>query len=69
MLVGIVVSLISGKRDLRCADPDLISPLSRWMLPPEAQRYAGTALRKTRNIEQMEEMKMNDGQPEGNPAT
>lgn len=41
------------------------------MLPPEAQRYAGTALRKTRNLEQMEEMKMNDGQRqmEANSAT
>lgn len=52
MVVGIIVSLLTGKTDTRFMDPELISPVSQWMLPPEAIRYEGSALRKARHIDQ-----------------
>lgn len=52
MVVGIIVSLLTGKTDTRTMDPELISPVSQWMLPPEAIRYEGSALRKARHLDQ-----------------
>lgn len=31
--VGTIASFLSGKTDLRTLNPDLISPISQWMLP------------------------------------
>lgn len=52
MVVGLIVSLLTGKTDTRYMDPELISPVSQWMLPPEAIRYEGSALRKARHLDQ-----------------
>ncbi|XP_017780381.1 PREDICTED: sodium-coupled monocarboxylate transporter 1 isoform X2 [Nicrophorus vespilloides] len=48
IVVGIIVSLITGKTDVRTIDPDLISPVSHWALPAEAHRFAGSAVAKLR---------------------
>lgn len=47
-----LVSLLTGKTDTRFMDPELISPVSQWMLPPEAIRYEGSALRRARHLDQ-----------------
>lgn len=52
LVVGMIVSLLTGKTDTRFMDPELISPVSQWMLPPEAVRYEGSALRKARHLDQ-----------------
>ncbi|RZB39974.1 sodium-coupled monocarboxylate transporter 1 [Asbolus verrucosus] len=49
MIVGIIVSFLTGKTDIRYLDPELISPISQWMLPKEAQNYAGTAIKKVKH--------------------
>ncbi|CAH1117769.1 unnamed protein product [Phaedon cochleariae] len=58
LLVGMIVSLLTGKTDMRSMDPELISPVAKWMLPAEAQRYAGSAIRKARNREILENENM-----------
>lgn len=52
LVVGIIVSLLTGKTDTRFMDPELISPVCQWMLPPESVRYEGSALRKARHLDQ-----------------
>lgn len=54
IIVGIITSFLTGKTDINTLDPDLISPVAQWLLPPQAQRYAGSAIRKARNQEIME---------------
>lgn len=49
LTVGIIVSLLTGKTDLKCLDPELISPVIHWTLPVESQQYAGSAMRKLRS--------------------
>lgn len=49
--VGMIVSFITGANDLKTIDPDLISPVMHWLLPPEAKKYAGSTLKKARNFE------------------
>ncbi|KAJ8952509.1 hypothetical protein NQ318_003305 [Aromia moschata] len=58
LIVGAVVSILTGRTNLKFLDPELISPVMQWVLPPEAQRYAGTAIRKARNREIVENEKM-----------
>lgn len=41
--VGLITTLLTGKNDIREMDPDLITPVAHWMLPPESQRYRGAA--------------------------
>lgn len=43
LLVGFLVSLISGRTNPSYLDPDLISPVAHWLLPVEAQQFRGTA--------------------------
>ncbi|KAJ8966541.1 hypothetical protein NQ317_008850, partial [Molorchus minor] len=40
---------------------ELISPVMQWVLPAESQRYAGSAIRKARNREIVENEKMVQG--------
>lgn len=49
IVVGTIASFIVGKTDLSRLDPELISPASQWLLPPEAQRYVGSASRRVRD--------------------
>ncbi|KAK5646527.1 hypothetical protein RI129_004991 [Pyrocoelia pectoralis] len=49
VVVGAIASFLTGKADTTRIDPDLISPVFHFLLPPEAQRYAGTAARTVRN--------------------
>lgn len=49
MLVGIIVSFCTGITDLKSLDPELISPISQWLLPPEAQNYAGSAVKSIKH--------------------
>lgn len=49
--MGLLTSLITGRTDTKTLDPDLISPIAKWFLPPESKRYAGSAIRKLRNQE------------------
>ncbi|KAB0797463.1 hypothetical protein PPYR_08456 [Photinus pyralis] len=49
VVVGAIVSLVTGKTDLARLDPELISPVVQFLLPPEAQRFAGTATSAIRN--------------------
>ncbi|KAF2899841.1 hypothetical protein ILUMI_06345 [Ignelater luminosus] len=49
VVVGTIASFIVGKTDLKRLDPEVISPASQWLLPPEAQRYAGSASRRVRD--------------------
>lgn len=51
LVVGVLVSFLTGKTDLECLDPDLISPVAQWILPERAQRYAGSAIKKARHRE------------------
>ncbi|KAK4879879.1 hypothetical protein RN001_008025 [Aquatica leii] len=53
--VGTIFSFIFGKTNISCLDPELITPVCQWLLPPEAQRYAGTAARRVRDFTQTEE--------------
>ncbi|XP_022911675.2 sodium-coupled monocarboxylate transporter 1-like [Onthophagus taurus] len=53
LLVGSLVSLISGKRDLKFMDPDLISPVIHRFLPEESFRYEGYAIRNARHKDQV----------------
>uniref|UniRef100_A0A182P0H2 Sodium-coupled monocarboxylate transporter 1 n=1 Tax=Anopheles epiroticus TaxID=199890 RepID=A0A182P0H2_9DIPT len=43
MIVGSVVSFVTGARDLRHIDPELISPVIHRLLPVESFSYFGTA--------------------------
>lgn len=54
IIVGAITSLITGKTNTKTLDPDLISPVVKCLLPPEAKRYAGSAIRKLRNQEVVE---------------
>ncbi|KYB27649.1 Putative sodium-dependent multivitamin transporter-like Protein [Tribolium castaneum] len=47
--VGIITSFLTGKTDLKTLDPELISPVMHWVLPEEAQNYAGSAVRKIKH--------------------
>lgn len=58
LIVGILVSLLTGKTDLKRLDPELISPVMQWVLPGEAQRFAGSALRRARNAHIVETEKI-----------
>lgn len=49
ILVGIIASLLTGKTDLSTLDPELISPVCQWCLPLEARKHAGSAIRRARN--------------------
>lgn len=51
LVVGSIVSLISGKTDVRYMDPDLISPVLHKFLPPESFRYEGYAIRNVRHTD------------------
>ncbi|XP_057666818.1 sodium-coupled monocarboxylate transporter 1 isoform X2 [Diorhabda carinulata] len=53
--VGIIVSFLTGPNDLKTTDPDVISPVMHWLLPKEAQEYAGSTLKKARNFEVTED--------------
>ncbi|KAF5300336.1 hypothetical protein FQA39_LY11193 [Lamprigera yunnana] len=55
LVVGTISSFIIGKTDLTRLDPDLLSPVAQWILPPESQQYAGTAARKVRERTQTDE--------------
>ncbi|XP_065163500.1 sodium-coupled monocarboxylate transporter 1 isoform X2 [Atheta coriaria] len=48
LIVGILVSLLGRQYDLRTIDPDLISPISQWMLPVESKQFKGTAAMRVR---------------------
>ncbi|KRT78976.1 hypothetical protein AMK59_8036 [Oryctes borbonicus] len=52
LTVGSIISLISGKTDVRYMDPDLISPVLHRFLPRETFRYEGYAIRNMRHTEQ-----------------
>lgn len=59
LIVGTIVSLLSGKTDLKTLDPELISPVMQWALPEESQRFAGSAIRQLRSrfvVEAVEKM-------------
>uniref|UniRef100_A0A182SLE8 Uncharacterized protein n=1 Tax=Anopheles maculatus TaxID=74869 RepID=A0A182SLE8_9DIPT len=43
LIVGTIVSFITGPRDLRHIDPELISPVIHRCLPVESFSYYGTA--------------------------
>ncbi|CAH1964545.1 unnamed protein product [Acanthoscelides obtectus] len=59
LIVGSLVSLLTGRRNLKTLDPDLISPVAQWMLPAEAQQYAGSTSKKfARAREAMENERM-----------
>lgn len=58
LIVGTIVSLLTGKTDLKTLDPELISPVMRWVLPGEAQRYAGSAIRRARHTHIVETEKI-----------
>lgn len=49
MTVGILVSFCTGLTDLRSLDPELISPVSQWLLPAEAQSCAGSAVKSIKH--------------------
>ncbi|KAK9737967.1 Sodium:solute symporter family [Popillia japonica] len=50
--VGSIVSLLTGKLDVRYMDPDLISPILHRFLPRESFRYEGYAIRNARHADQ-----------------
>nr|CAH7727176.1 unnamed protein product [Callosobruchus chinensis] len=59
LTVGSLVSILTGRTNLKMMDPDLISPVAQWLLPPEAQRYAGsTSKRFARDREILENERM-----------
>lgn len=58
LVVGVAVSFLTGKTNLSYLDPELISPVAQWILPKEAQRCAGSAIRKARHRELVEKEKM-----------
>ncbi|KAJ8917443.1 hypothetical protein NQ315_005490 [Exocentrus adspersus] len=58
LIVGIIVSFITGKTNLSYLDPELISPVAQWILPKEAQAYAGSAVRRMRHRVLLEGEKM-----------
>lgn len=51
IIVGLIVSFVTGKVNASCLDPDLISPISYWLLPKEAEKYRGTVMREKRQRE------------------
>ncbi|KAF5308799.1 hypothetical protein FQR65_LT06032 [Abscondita terminalis] len=55
LTVGTICSFVIGKTDTSSLDPELITPICQWMLPPESERYTGTAARRVREITQNEE--------------
>ncbi|KAG5889642.1 hypothetical protein JTB14_028921 [Gonioctena quinquepunctata] len=63
VIVGTITSFLTGKTDLRTLDPDLISPVFQWILPVEAKRYAGSAIRKARAEDKSENESMVQIQP------
>nr|XP_023012361.1 sodium-coupled monocarboxylate transporter 2 [Leptinotarsa decemlineata] len=65
VVVGIVTSFLTGKTDLKTLDPELISPVFQWLLPPEAQRYAGSTIKRVRNREVLENESMVQIRPIG----
>ncbi|KAI4466170.1 sodium-coupled monocarboxylate transporter [Holotrichia oblita] len=52
LTVGSIVSLLTGKLDVRYMDPDLISPVLHRFLPSESFRYEGYAIRNARHADQ-----------------
>lgn len=42
LIVGTIVSFITGKTNLKTLNPDLISPVSQWMLPKRTEPTTGT---------------------------
>ncbi|XP_058177399.1 sodium-coupled monocarboxylate transporter 1 [Anopheles ziemanni] len=63
LIVGTIVSFITGPRDLRYIDPELISPVIHRFLPQESFGHYGTASKTTGVVVFAEEMKPQTSMP------
>ncbi|CAH1284648.1 unnamed protein product [Diabrotica balteata] len=65
LIVGIIVSFLTGASDLNTTDPDVISPVVHWLLPQECRKLAGSTVKKARNQELTESDLMVQVQSDG----